>query len=233
MLFTKTVIPRASLIYRYKKYGKFSASTNLTEYFLQHHVRNRWSASRCCESGSDFSLWCRSGSNCLLWCGSGSKSSPLKSETNQRTGLQTLHGSNQRLHCGRLRPLHCSILSLHIYWILTLMRIRILNLMLIKIRIQLFILKPIRIRVLKINWTQAETDPKHYRKVPIPHHEAHLFIVHMLFYAYLMYGIQYSYCTENFARDLMRTCSMSGSIFNSIRLCLRRAVSFWDLKEKI
>jgi hypothetical protein len=53
-LFLKAVIMCAYKIY--KKYGKFSASTNLTEYFLQHHVRNRRSASRCCESGSDFSL---------------------------------------------------------------------------------------------------------------------------------------------------------------------------------
>jgi hypothetical protein len=39
---------------------------------------------------------------------------PHERDANLRTGLQTLHGSNQRLHCERLRPLHGSILRLHI-----------------------------------------------------------------------------------------------------------------------
>ncbi len=65
-------------------------------------------------------------------------------------------------------------------------------------------------------------------RVPIPHHEKTS--VHSTRYLLLTFCIQY--CTENILHYLMRTCSMSGSIFNSIRLCLRRAVSFWDLKEE-
>jgi hypothetical protein len=70
------VITCASIIY--KKYGKFSAWTNLTENFVQQHFRNRKcygkqqrsrSASRWCGSGSDFSLWCGSGSSFLTRCG--------------------------------------------------------------------------------------------------------------------------------------------------------------------